>query len=122
MRRRDFLALLGDAATLGIYQRSATAQQRDRLRRVGVIVSTADDAEGKARIGAFQLSLEKSGWKPGRDVQIDYRFGINDLEKARAATSELLGLAPDVILSGGSPPLLALQQATKTVPIVFAVI
>src|ERR1700730_6383661 len=79
----------------------------------------AGDPEGQARITAFVQALQKLGWTDGRNVRIDYRWGATDADHARPYAAELAALAPDVILSSGSPSVAALQQATRTVPIVF---
>ena len=79
----------------------------------------ADDAEGRARVAAFQQGLQQLGWTDGRNVRIDYRWGTPDAERIRKDAAELVALAPDVILSSATPTVAALQQATRTVPIVF---
>jgi putative ABC transport system substrate-binding protein len=120
MRRREFIKLLsGAAATWPI---AASAQQRERMRRIGLILSglAADDPEGQARITAFVQGLEKLGWTDGRGLRIDYRWGLGDPDRLRKSAAELVALAPDAILAGGNPALVALQQATRTLPIVFA--
>jgi putative ABC transport system substrate-binding protein len=98
MRRRDFITLLGGAAAA--WPLAAGAQQGERIRRIGVLMlPAADDPEGKLRAAAFQEALERLGWTVRRNLQIDYRWGMNDAERARAAAAELLRLAPDVILA-----------------------
>ena len=77
------------------------------------------DPEGQARDMAFRQGLEKLGWTVGSNIQIDYRWGIDNIEKANAAAEELLGRAPDVILASTSRVIATLQQATHTVPIVY---
>jgi len=91
------------------------------MRRVGVLMITAeDDTESKARIGAFRQGLKELGWSDGRNVRIDIRWGAADAERMRKHSAELVALAPDVILAaGGTPTVSALQQMTRTVPIVF---
>ena len=86
------------------------------------MLPAADDPEGKARAAAFEQSLGKLGWAVGQNLQIDYRWGMNGFERARAAATELLRLAPDVILANGTPALPAVKQTTVTVPIVFTVV
>jgi putative ABC transport system substrate-binding protein len=99
MNRRTIMTLLGGAAA---WPFGARAQQGERMRRVGVLMlPAADDSEGKARVAAFEQSLGKLGWAVGHNLQIDYRWNMNDLERARAAAAELLRLAPDVILANG---------------------
>src|SRR5262249_13756257 len=117
MKRRDFITLLGAAVAWPL---AARAQQRETMRRIGVLMNLAsDDAEGQARLAAFHQGLQQLGWTVGRNVQIDYRWGAGDAERIRKFAAELVALAPDVILSTGSPSVAALQQATRTVPIVF---
>jgi len=118
MKRRDFIALLGGAAAA--WPLAARAQQGERVRRIGVLMPFAEgDPEGLVRSVALQQGLEKLGWTIGRNVQIDYHWGIRDVEKAQAAIAELLALAPDVIIASTSQTVAALQQTTVTVPIVF---
>jgi len=120
MKRRAFLALLGGAATWPL---AARAQQPDRMRRIGVLVNLAsDDAEAQARLAAFHQGLQQLGWTVGRNVQIDYRWGAGNADRIRKFAAELVALAPDVILSTGSPSVAALQQATRTVPVVFVTV
>jgi putative tryptophan/tyrosine transport system substrate-binding protein len=121
VRRRQFFTLLGDAAAA--WPLAAYAQQGERVRRIGALMlPAADDPEGKARAAAFEQSLGKLGWTVGHNLRIDYRWGMNDVERARAAAAELLRLAPDVILANGTPALPAVKQTTLTVPIVFTVV
>jgi putative ABC transport system substrate-binding protein len=118
MKRRDFLTLLvGGAAAPPL---AASAQQGARVRWIGALLG-GPDTDDFARAGAavFEQSLAKLGWTVGRNLAIDYRWGVNDSEKARVAMAQVLRLAPDVILTNGGPALTAAQQATGTVPIVF---
>jgi ABC-type uncharacterized transport system substrate-binding protein len=118
MGRREFVAFLGSAAAaLPITVR---AQQAERMRRIGVLMSTAaDDPEGRARIAAFLGGLQQLGWTHGRNAQIEVRWPRNDAE-ARQYAAELVALAPDVMLATGVYAGRLLQQETQTVPIVFA--
>ena len=119
MRRRDFVTLLG-GATFAL-PLTARAQQPDRMRRIGVLMNlAADDAEGQARLAAFLQGLQEAGWAVGRNVRIDLRWGAGDADHFRKQAAELVALAPDVVLASGSPVVVALLQATRTVPIVFA--
>jgi putative tryptophan/tyrosine transport system substrate-binding protein len=118
MRRRDVITFLGSAAVA--WPRSTRAQQGERMRRVGVLMNLAsDDPEAQARISAFRQELHQLGWTDGRDVRIDYRWAEGAGQFQRYA-EELLALAPDVILASATPSVQALQQVTRTVPIVFA--
>src|SRR5262249_39028168 len=120
MQRRQFIALLGGAAT---WPPVARAQQNERMRRIGVHTgTTADDPDGKARFAAFEQALGQLGWTPGRNVRIDYRFSGGDAATSRKQAEELVALAPDVIVSSGSFSTGILLQATRTVPVVFAIV
>ena len=117
IRRREVITLLG-GATAG-WPLGARAQQPDRMRRIGVFMNLAsDDAEGQARNAAFLQGLQEAGWAVGRNVRIEYRWGAGDAELFRRHASELVALAPDVILASGAS-MYALQQVTREVPIVF---
>jgi putative tryptophan/tyrosine transport system substrate-binding protein len=118
MRRREFIAGLGGAAAWPL---AARAQQGDRLRRIGVLIyRNESDPEGRARITAFVQGLQDLGWTDGRNVRIDYRYGLGDADRVRRYAAELVALAPDVILANGSAPVGPLRRVTRTVPIVFA--
>src|SRR5262245_35911165 len=117
MRRRSFITLVVGAAA---WPFAARAQQGERMRRIGVLMNaSSDDAEGRGRVAAFQQALQQLGWADGRDVRIDYRWA-GDAGRFHRYAEELLALAPDVILASATPSVQALQQATRTVPIVFA--
>src|SRR5215468_9339136 len=118
LRRREFVTLLGGAAAWPL---AARAQQGEQMRRIGVLTPfAADDPEGQARITAFVQGLQQLGWTDGRNLRIDIRWGLGDAERLRRYSVELVALAPDVLLAGGTGALAALQQATSTLPIVFA--
>jgi putative ABC transport system substrate-binding protein len=121
MRRREFIGLVGGAAA---WPMVARAQQGERMRRVGVLVAAAvDDPEFKTRIAAFLQSLQQLGWVDRRNVLIDTRWATTNAEDIRRHAAELAALAPDVILAGtGTATVAPLLQATRTVPIVFAVV
>jgi len=116
MRRRDFITLLGTAATAPF---AAHAQQSDRIRRVAILYSGAEDTEGRARVSAFVQGLQQLGWTPGRNVNIEFRWAGGNTDVARKYAAEFAALAPDAILAGGGSAVPLLQQATRTVPIVF---
>jgi putative tryptophan/tyrosine transport system substrate-binding protein len=120
IERRKFLATLGGAAAA--WSLTARAQQRERMRRIGVLMSyAADDPAGQARLLAFAQELAQSGWIDGRNVRIDVRWGgAVDPERIRSYAAELVALAPDVIVASGSAVVGSLLQATRAVPIVFA--
>jgi putative tryptophan/tyrosine transport system substrate-binding protein len=120
MRRREFIAGLGGAVAWPL---AARAQQPDRMRRVGVLMSFDEtDPEGKARLSGFLQGLAELGWTEGRNVRLDIRWAGENVDRIRMFATELVGMTPDVVLAGGAAPLLALQKATQTMPIVFAVV
>jgi putative ABC transport system substrate-binding protein len=117
VNRRGFTSLLAGAAAWPL---AAHAQQRDRLRRIGVLMNLAsDDAESQARNTAFLKGLQELGWTAGSHVRIDVRWGAGDADHIRSYASELVALAPDVILAVGSTTVGPLLKATRNVPIVF---
>jgi len=121
LKRREFISLLGGVAAA--WPLAARAQQAGGVRRIGVLMNLAsEDAEGQARLAAFHQGLQQLGWTVGRNVQIDYRWGAGNADRIRKFAAELVALAPDVILSAGSPSVAALQQATRSVPIVFVLV
>jgi putative tryptophan/tyrosine transport system substrate-binding protein len=116
MRRRAFITLIGSAATWPL---AARAQQGERMRRIGLLMGLPEHDEGtKARLAGLRLGLERLGWFEGRNIQVDYRFGVTDAQ-TRLLAKELVALQPDLILCQASPPTRALQQETQTIPIVF---
>jgi len=117
MTRRAFITLLGGGAAA--WPLAARAQQAERVRRIGVLMSTAaGDAEGRARIAAFLDELQKLGWIDGGSARIDTRWPTS-MQEVRKYSAELVGLAPDVLLATGSASLADFLEATRTVPIVF---
>ena len=119
MRRREFITLLGGAAVA--WPLAARAQQGDRVRRVGIFMDLAEqDAEGQTRVAAFRKGLQDLGWTEGRNVKFDTRWTAGDPARMRRYAAELVGLAPEVIMNGGLPTLVAMQQETRTIPVVFA--
>ena len=120
MRRREFITLLGGVTVAWSF--AARAQQSERVRRIGVLnPASANDQVWQARIGAFQQELALLGWSIGRNVRIDVRWTTTDADEIRKQATELIALAPDVILSAGDSTLPALLEATHTIPIVFPV-
>jgi putative ABC transport system substrate-binding protein len=117
MRRREFITLLGGAAAWPL---AARAQQPERMRRIGVLMSLApDDPDGRARNVAFLQGLQQLGWTDGRNVQIDHRWGGGDADSLRKYAAELVALAPDALLASGTVTVTPLLQVTRTIPIVF---
>ena len=116
--RRDFITLLGGAAAWPL---AAGAQQGNRVRRIGWLSSLDEnDPEAKLRLSPFTQALADLGWTEGRKVRIDAGFAGGDINRMRALAQELVGLQPDIILTNGSVPTVAVQQLTRTIPIVFA--
>ncbi|MGB8680840.1 MAG: ABC transporter substrate binding protein, partial [Pseudolabrys sp.] len=117
MKRREFITLLGSAAAWPL---TAHAQQRERIRRVGVLVGLAEnDPEIKARLVGFRQGFEKFGWSEGSNVRIDYRFAPAGAQ-VQSLARELVALQPDVILAQSTPATIAVQAESRTIPIVFA--
>jgi putative ABC transport system substrate-binding protein len=115
MKRREFISLLGGAA-FG-WPLVASAQQAGRVRRVGILLGTT--ASGPEPVPAFVQALRELGWSEGRNVSFEYRAIAGDIDRFRTYAAELVGQAPDVILVQSNPGLAALQQATRSIPIVF---
>jgi putative tryptophan/tyrosine transport system substrate-binding protein len=120
-RRREFITLLGGAAAAWPF--AGRAQQPGRMRRIGVLMHlAADDPEGQRRVAAFLQGLQEAGWAVGRNVDIDMRWAAGETERFRRYTMEIIALTPDVSLASATPSVLAVQQATRTVPIVFVLV
>src|ERR1700704_3565517 len=120
MKRREFIALLGNAAAA--WPLAARAQQNDPVRRIGVLMTTADDREGQRRLSAFREGLEKRGWAEGKKIRIEVNWSVSDAERANSVVNALIGRAPDVILTSGPPATAALHRATSAIPVVFTVV
>jgi putative tryptophan/tyrosine transport system substrate-binding protein len=120
MRRRDFITLLGGAAAA--WPLAAHSQQPGQMRRIGELVSSAEDnQEGQARAAAFREGLQKLGWTEGRNIRIDTRSATpGDEESVERFAKELVALQPELILSYSTPTTQALLRATRTIPVVFA--
>jgi putative tryptophan/tyrosine transport system substrate-binding protein len=119
MRRRDFITLLGGTAAWPVAGR---AQQRERIRRIGVLLpATADDGEYQSWMRTFLQGLGQSGWTVGRNLQVDTHWAGADVNVIRRRAVELVASAPDVIVAHGNGPVSALLQTTRTVPIVFPI-
>ena len=117
MRRRKFLGILGCAVAWPL---ELKAQSTERVRVIGILTNLgADDPEAEARITVFEETLQQLGWAGGRDLKIEIRETGSDLDRLRRYAVELVALAPDVILTIGGVALAPLQQATRTIPIVF---
>src|SRR5262245_6462404 len=122
MKRRELIALVGGAAASGVaWPSAARAQPAERPRLVGVLMGTgADEPESQARVAAFLQGLQEAGWAVGRNLRIEYRWAAGDRARLRQQAGELVALEPDAVLAGVGATYQALQQASRTVPIVFA--
>src|SRR5262245_6522239 len=120
IQRRKFLATLGGAAAG--WPLAAGGQQREQMRRIGLLMALNDDRRGQARVTALKQGLQELGWTDGRNVQIETRFGGGDVGRIRAYVAELVALAPDVLVGQTTPIIRALRQATSSIPIVAAAI
>jgi putative ABC transport system substrate-binding protein len=117
VRRRKFITLLGGAAAWPL---AAHAQQAQEMRHVGaLLVLGENDPQNEALLRAFHEELQKLGWEPGRNVQIEYRFAGSDEHRLRTGAAELVGKRPDVLFTAGTPALVALSRETRSLPIVF---
>ena len=120
LRRRDFIAALGGAAAWPL---AARAQQGGRMRRIGVLqAGDENDPVGKTYVSAFTQALAGLGWTVGRNLRMDPRWGRGDIDQIRAFAQELVGLQPDIILTGAASATVAVQREARTIPIVFAVV
>jgi putative ABC transport system substrate-binding protein len=118
MRRREFIAGVGSAASWPL---AAPAQQPDKVRRIGVIMGfSVQNSEAGRRVATFERKLAELGWKAGIDLQIEYRWPGNPVDRLRADIAEIVSLNPDAILVTNEPTLSFTSVATSTVPIVFA--
>jgi ABC-type uncharacterized transport system substrate-binding protein len=120
MKRREFITLLGGAAAS--WPLAGRAQQNELVRRIGVLMTTADDREGRRRLSAFREGLEKRGWAEGKNISIEVNWSVSDAERARSVVNELIGRAPDLILTSGTPATSALHRARAATPVVFTVV
>ena len=118
MRRRGFITLLGGAAVA--WPLAVRAQQEATLRRIGVLIQVAEgDPQARIEVATFLRGLQELGWIEGRNLRIDTRWGGGDADRIRKYAAELVALAPEVVLAPGGTVVGALQQASRTVPVVF---
>jgi putative tryptophan/tyrosine transport system substrate-binding protein len=118
MKRREFIAGLAGATAWPL---AARAQQGDLVRRIGVLLAgDENDPQAKLRLSAFTQALADLGWTDGRNVRMDIRWAGGDINRIRALAPELVGMQPDIILTGGTPATVAVQRETRTIPIVFS--
>jgi putative ABC transport system substrate-binding protein len=121
MKRREFITLIGGAAAM--WPLAADGQKAERMRRLGVLMAASeDDPLMQARITAFRQALAELGWTEGRNLKIEWRWTGGDITRVREYASELVRLAPDVLVANGTPNVAALKQATNSIPIVFVVV
>jgi ABC-type uncharacterized transport system substrate-binding protein len=122
MNRREFMVVAGGAAALSSLA-AARAQTRESLRRIGVLMGYAeDDPSARSFAAAFLEGLQASGWQPGQDVQVEYRWAGGDVSRIRKFAKELVESGPDVILANTTPVTAALHQETSTIPVVFVIV
>src|SRR5215813_14199643 len=112
MNRREFILALGGAPAA--WPNAGRAQQAERVRRIGLLMGVADDREGQARVTALKQGLQDLGWREGRNIQIETRFGGADAGRIRADAAALVALAPDVLVGQTTPVIRALRQATSS--------
>ena len=118
--RRKLITLLGGAAAWPL---AARAQQPERMRRIIFLHPLAEnDPEVRVRIAAFRQGIEALGWRENRNIQIDHRFSAGDSSRMQAYAAELVSSVPDVIVASSTAIVVALKQATRTIPIVFSVV
>src|ERR1700730_17861874 len=120
MKRREFITLLGGAAAS--WPLAGRAQQNEPLRRIGVLMTTADDREDQRRLSAFREGLEKRGWAEGKNISIEVNWSVSDAERARSVVDELIGRAPELILTSGTPATSAVHRARPAIPVIFTVV
>jgi putative ABC transport system substrate-binding protein len=119
IRRREFITLLGGAA-VAAWPLAARAQQSERMRRIGVLMSTSEgNVEREVHIAALRGAMKMLGWTIGKNLHIEYRSAAGDADRLRAMAHELVDLSPDVLVTPGSPATAAMLAATRTIPIVF---
>lgn len=119
MRRRDFITLIGGGLTVA-WPCAAHAQRPNSIHRIDLLMMYPEkDPQGDLRATAFQREIEKAGWKVGENLQINFHWGTGNADWVRAAVAQILGQAPDVVLANGDAAIKALQQSTRTVPVIF---
>jgi putative ABC transport system substrate-binding protein len=120
VNRRQFVTLLGGAAAWPL---AARAQQGERMRRIGVLYGGGTaDTQGQSGIAAFEKAIRELGWTPGRNIAIEYRWADGDSDRMRTLAKELLALPLDLIVGHTTPVVAAIQNESRTIPIVFVVV
>jgi putative tryptophan/tyrosine transport system substrate-binding protein len=121
MRRREFISLLGGAAA--VWPLSSRAQQRERVRRIGVLMHlAADDPDGKSRLAAFLQGLQEAGWVVGRNLAVEVRWAAGNVESMNRFAKELVAYQPDLIFVTSTPATGAMVHATSTIPVIFVLV
>jgi putative ABC transport system substrate-binding protein len=118
INRRETITLLGGAGVA--WPLAARAQQRERVRRIGVLIPLDENDQARSHVSAFTQALAGFGWTDGRNVRMDLRWAGGDINRIQALARELVGLRPDIILASADPVIIALQRETRTIPIIFA--
>jgi ABC-type uncharacterized transport system substrate-binding protein len=120
MRRREFITILGGAASASMTRPYMAHGQTNRVRRVGILLAGSEnDLEFQAQISALKKGLQELGWTEGRNVRFEYRWPGDDPERTRAYAAEIVGLAPDVIVTGTTPAAVVMRRETRSIPVVF---
>ena len=121
MKRREFIAVLGGAAT---WPFTALGQQSEPMRRIGVLMAHPEsDPEFQNYVSAFRESLHNLGWTEGRNVRLDFRWGaLDDAEVRQRSAKELVALHPDLIVTQNTPPTAAMLQQTDSIPVIFVIV
>jgi putative tryptophan/tyrosine transport system substrate-binding protein len=117
MRRREFFTLLGGAAIA--WPLAARAEQSGRVRRIAVLMTSAEDSDGRHRLTAFQKALREHGWLDGANLRTDIRWGAADIGRMRSQVADVLGTRPDAILATSGRLVRVLQEEAREVPVVF---
>ena len=118
MNRRKLITLLGGA--MAAWPLSARAQQAARIRRIGLLMNLSEnDLEAQRLLATLREGLAQLGWADGRNLRIDYRWARGDIGRIRTFAKELVELSPDIIVGYGTPVVVALQQETRSIPILF---
>jgi putative ABC transport system substrate-binding protein len=122
LKRRELMWLLGGAASSVSWPLAVRAAPAARVRHIGILVGTADDAQGRGLAAVFSGGLQRRGWFDGQNVQLEYRWASGQADLVRKYAAELVSIQPDVIMCTSTPTLIALRNETRTVPIVFVMV
>jgi len=118
VNRRSFITLVGGAAA--VWPLAARAQQPAGVRRLGVLLNLSEnDVEAQRLVKAFREGLAQFGWADGRNLRLDYRWAGGDVGRIKTFAKELVELSPDIMVGYATPSVAALQQETRSIPIVF---